>query len=114
VPEPVVVAIAAALAGRAAGNLYELVKRKFGGNRAATETLAAAEGAATTSAEVQALATALEDAERNDPAFSRELRTEWQASLSQHAETGGVINQVSGELSGKVVQARDVQGNVSL
>ncbi|HEV2783474.1 MAG TPA: hypothetical protein VGX25_29160 [Actinophytocola sp.] len=113
-PEPVLVAIAAALAGRAAGNLYDLVKRKFGGDRAATETLTAAGGAAEGSPQVLALATALEHAERDDPTFAHQLRTEWQAIFAQHAETAGVANQISGQISGKVVQARDIHGNLNL
>jgi hypothetical protein len=112
-PEPVLIAIAAALAGRAAGTLYDLVKKKFGGDRAASETLAAAEGAAQDSPHVLDLASALEQAERDDPEFSRELRGEWQGT-AQHADKGGVTNQISGQVSGKVVQARDLHGGVHL
>jgi hypothetical protein len=114
-PEPVLIAIAAALTGRAAGNLYDLVRKKFAGDRAATEALAAADGAANDSPQVLELANSLEHAEHDDPAFSRELRAEWQrTSVAQRAGGRGVANQVSGPVSGKVVQARDIGGNVDL
>jgi hypothetical protein len=114
-PEPVLVAIAAALTGRAAGSLYDLVNKRFARNPAAAEALAAAECAAKDSPEVAQLATALEVAERDDAAFSEALRVEWErASQTQHAEGSEVINQVSGKVSGNLVQARDVHGNITL
>jgi hypothetical protein len=112
-PEPVLIAIAAAIAGRAAGSLYDLVRKKFTGDQAATETLAAAEGTADNSPEVSKLTNILEQAERDDPAFSRELRAEWQRTLVEQRASGrGVANAVSGPVSGKVVQARDIRGGV--
>lgn len=111
-PEPVLVAIAAALAGKAATSLYELVKRKLSARAGATEALTAAEGAAPESPAVVALAHELERAERDDPGFATELRAEW-ATVSQQADRGGVANQITGPVTGNVVQARDIEGGVS-
>jgi hypothetical protein len=112
-PEPILISISAALAAKAATGLYDLVKRKFAKNPEAKAELEAADGAGPDSAPVHVLAERLETAEREDPEFSQALRAEW-ASVSQHAESGGVTNSITGNVSGKVVQARDIQGNVSL
>lgn len=109
-PEPVLVSIAAALAAKSATSLYELVKRKFSGRKEAQAALEAAEGAASDSAEVEALATQLADTERRDPAFATELRNAWQ---QVSATDGRVVNQITGNVSGKVVQARDIEGGVT-
>jgi hypothetical protein len=109
-PEPILVSIAAAVAAKSATSLYDLVKRKFGGRKEAEKALTVAEGAAPESAEVAALATHLEAAEAEDPAFATELRNTWQLVS---AREGGVVNQISGNVSGKVVQARDIEGGVS-
>jgi hypothetical protein len=110
-PEPVLVAIAAALAGKGVGSLYDMVKKKFTGRTEAIATLEAAADAAPESAEVQALSEELATAVRSDPRFGNELRSLWQ---SVTAETGGIVNQSTGTISGKVVQARDVAGGVSI
>jgi hypothetical protein len=111
-PEPVLVSIAAALAGKTVMSLYDLVKKKFGARAEAKAVLEAAEGAAPDSAEVKALAVELERTAAGDREFSEELRSLW-ASTQQHADNGAVNNQISGNVSGKVVQARDIEGNVS-
>lgn len=110
-PEPVLIAIAAALAGKAATSLYDLVKGKFRGRADADRVLAEAQGAAADSVEVAALADELRSAGDEDPAFAAELRTTWH-SVSQRADRGGVANQISG-VADKVVQARDIEGGVS-
>lgn len=112
-PEPILVSIAAALAGKAATSLYDLVKRKLAGRADAAEALAAAEGAEPGSDEVAALAQELADAERDDPEFAAELRAEWAGCVGQSAERGAIANQVGGSVSGRVVQARDIEGGVS-
>ncbi|MGH3858697.1 hypothetical protein [Actinokineospora sp.] len=111
-PEPVLVSIAAALAGKSVMSLYDLVKRKFSARAEAKAALEAAEGAAPGSDEVKALAVELERAAAGDQVFSDELRSLWVAT-QQHADNGAVNNQISGNVSGKVVQARDIEGNVS-
>jgi hypothetical protein len=93
-PEPILVAAAAALAAKAAGNLYDLVKRKFTGNKEAIAALDAAEGAAPDSPEVHALADQLANAAATDPEFS--------AAPHASASSGGVVNQVSGTVQGNL------------
>ncbi|KFZ76992.1 hypothetical protein ED92_38425 [Amycolatopsis sp. MJM2582] len=113
-PEPVLISLAAALAGRTVVGLYELVKKKFSEDPEATAALEAAEGAAEDSAEVENLRDRLAVAEADDPDFAQRLRSEWEKIGNVHqAETGGVVNTVTGDVSGKVVQARDVQGGIS-
>lgn len=111
-PEPVLVSIAAAIAGKSAMSLYDLVKRKFSARAEAKGVLEAAEGAAPGSDEVKALAVELERTAAVDRDFSDELRSLW-VSTQQRADNGAVNNQISGNVSGKVVQARDIEGNVS-
>lgn len=109
-PEPILVSIAAALAAKSATSLYELVKRKFTGRKEATAALEAAENATPDSPQVATLAAHLAAAESEDPAFGVELRHTWQQVNADH---GGVVNQITGNVSGKVVQARDIEGGVS-
>ncbi|MQA08570.1 MAG: hypothetical protein GEU98_08445 [Pseudonocardiaceae bacterium] len=111
-PEPILMSIAGALAARAATGLYELVKKKFSGNQEAEAALDAAEREPENSERISELATALESAEHEDPEFAGALRAEWQ-QVWQHAESGGVTNQISGSVDGKVVQARDIHGDIS-
>ncbi len=109
-PEPILVSIAAALAAKSMTSLYDLVKRKFAGHEEATKALEAASGAAPGSPEVAAVAGHLETASGEDPGFAAELRNTWQQVT---AERGGVVNQVHGTVTGKVVQARDIEGGVT-
>jgi len=112
VPEPILVSIAAALATKSATSLYELVKRKFTNrkDKDAIAALEAANGAAQDSQEVAAVATHLAAATKEDPAFEVELRNTWQ-QIS--ATQDGVVNQITGNITGKVVQARDIEGGIS-
>jgi hypothetical protein len=110
-PEPVLVSIAASLAGRAVAGLYELVRAKFADDPVATAALTAAEGAAPDSAEVRRLGESLERAERHDPDFGAQLRHAW--NRTDITQTGRVTNQLSGTVHGNVVQAGDIQGGVS-
>ena len=51
---------------------------------------------------------------QRDPGFAEELRVQWRAaSVELQADRGGVVNQFSGQAS-KVVQARDIHGDLSL
>jgi len=114
-PEPVLISIAAALASRTVVGLYKLVKAKFADDPEATAVLEAAEGAAEDSPAVGKLRDKLAKAEAEDAEFAQKLREEWKLSAgAQHAESGGIVNSVTGTVSGKVVQARDVQGGISL
>ncbi|MBE1489022.1 hypothetical protein [Plantactinospora soyae] len=50
-----------------------------------------------------------------DPAFAEEFRSRWvRAHAAVTVEQGGVVNSVSGDVSGNVVQARDVHGGINL
>jgi hypothetical protein len=110
VPEPILVSIAAALAAKSATSLYELVKQRFAGRTEAEAVLVAADGASPDSPEVVALATRLDTEQTEDPAFGVELRQVWQQTS---ASGDGVVNQITGNVSGKVVQARDIEGGIS-
>jgi hypothetical protein len=112
-PEVILVEIAAALAAKTAESLYDLVREKFAGRKKALDTLAAADGAEPGSPQVVALAAELETAEAYDERFAGRLRAEWAAVQNQAAPSGGgVANQISGTVTGNVVQARDIHGDV--
>jgi hypothetical protein len=117
VPDPILVEIAAALAAKAAESLYDLVKGKFARRGKALEALDAAAGAPAGSPRVLALAEELAMAEAYDPAFSEQLRAQWTAikALTVASPSGdAIVNTISGQVTGNVVQARDIQGNISL
>lgn len=109
-PEPILVSIAAALAAKSVASLYDLVRRRFAGREEAVAALEAAEGAPPDSPEVVALADRLAAEEAGDPAFRQELRQTWQ---QVKVSGDGVVNQIYGDVSGKVVQARDIEGDIS-
>ena len=113
--DSILVAIAASLADKSVGSLYDFVKSTFTRHPAALSALSAAEGAAPESPEVRALAEELQKAEAADPAFRDQLRSEWAEAVSAtgHADHGGTINQISGHV-GKAVQARDIHGDITL
>jgi hypothetical protein len=93
--------------------LYQLIKAKSADNPDASAVLDAAEGAAEDSAEVRELAATLEKKQATDLTFGTYLRQEWErATVEQHAECDGVTNQVSGQVSGNLVRARDIQGGI--
>lgn len=113
-PEPILMAIATSLATKAATGIYDLVKKKFSGDKKAIAALESAKAAPSDETAVKALAERLEVAEADDAEFAGALRSEWQnVQVDQHAERGGVTNSVTGNVSGKVVQARDIHGNVT-
>ncbi|MGO1050613.1 hypothetical protein [Crossiella sp. CA198] len=112
-PEPVLADVAAALATGGYAGLYELVKVRFEVDRKASRALAAAGGAAEDSPRVLELTAALARIVAVDPEFRERLRGEWdKVDVSQHAETGGVVNHISGKVTGNVVQARDIHGDI--
>lgn len=109
-PEPILVTIAAALAGKSIGNLYDLVRKKFADRKQAAGALEAARGAAPDAPEVLILSEHLAEATDSDPDFAAALNATW-AQLS--ASGDGVVNQVSGTVHGNLVQARDITGNIT-
>lgn len=113
-PDPILVSIAAALAGKGATGLYDLVKKKFAGSPQATRALDDVEGSPPDSPEVHALGEELTRAESSDPQFAADLRAMWGHVLTQQrADNGGVVNGITGTVSGNVLQARDIEGGVS-
>lgn len=104
-PDVILVEIAAALASKATESLYNLVRDKFKGQKS-LEVLAAADGAAPDSPQVVALAEELATAAANDGQFAARLRAEWD-------QTAGVVNKISGTVTGNVVQARDIHGDIT-
>ena len=107
--EPFFLTVATALATQSVDALFQLVKRKFADRREAKKALEAAAGAAVGSPEIVAVAGHLAAAADEDPAFDAELRQTWSATASE----GGVVNQITGNVTGKVVQARDIEGGIS-
>ncbi|MFC5286717.1 hypothetical protein ACFPM7_06610 [Actinokineospora guangxiensis] len=113
-PEPFLISIAAALAGRGASSLYELVKTKLANRPAATAALESAKGKPADSPEVVVLADHLQQATAEEPGFRDQLTATWNASkVDQTASSGGVTNTISGDISGSALQTRDINGNVS-
>jgi hypothetical protein len=113
-PDPILVSIAAALAGKGATGLYDLVKKKLAGSPQATRALDDAECSPPDSPEVHALSEELARAESSDPQFAADLRAMWGHVLTQQrADNGGVVNGITGTVSGNVLQARDIEGGVS-
>lgn len=116
-PDPVMIAIASAIAGKttealttgarnALDKLVALIRNRFSADHAAHEALTAGEPAP--------IAAHLERLAAQDPTFDQQLRTAWGQTATQlHAEHGGVVNEVSGNVAGNVVQARDITGGIS-
>jgi hypothetical protein len=83
-----------------------LVRKRFGGDPAAQTALESAQEKPDDQSRTRSLRDALEQAATADPEFGEQLRALWrQASTELNASHGGVINQVSGTVSGNVVQA---------
>jgi hypothetical protein len=58
--------------------------------------------------------TTLAGAEAADPEFAQRLRTEWERFGGDlHGESDGVVNNISGEVRGNVLQARDIHGDIT-
>ncbi|MBY8863899.1 hypothetical protein K7711_46070 [Nocardia sp. CA2R105] len=112
--EPVLISIASSIAAKAAGGVYDLVRQKFAKTRETTAVLDEAAGAPEDSTEVLNLAKALERAEQTDTEFGTRLRAEWaKLAIDGRVGDGSLTNDVSGSVSGNVVQARDIQGNIT-
>lgn len=110
--EPILVSIAAAIAAKSATGIYDLVKRRFGREPKALQALDAAESAPEDQAAITMLAEQLQLTEANDPAFASALRTEWE-KLPPAQRAGAVVNHITGPVTGKVVQAGEIHGNIT-
>jgi hypothetical protein len=116
--DPMIIAVAAEVAGRLTESLAAGAKSAVSGlvrairNRLATDdeanrALAEADEAPADDDRLAVLAAQMARLAAQDPEFAEQLR-----SLSVHAERGGIVNQQSGTVSGHVVQARDIKGGV--
>ncbi|QSB13100.1 hypothetical protein JQS43_15795 [Natronosporangium hydrolyticum] len=125
VDEEFLTALATALAGKVAHGLSEagraayqrlvrFVRGRFQADQAAEGVLAAAEADPSDHERLVELRAALARLAADDPQFDAELRTRWR-ELQPHltAAAGSVRNTIAGDVSGNVVQARDVQGGIS-
>lgn len=112
--DPILTSVATTLATKAAGALYDLVSKAFRRRPEARRALEAAQGAAPDSEPVRALAERLSEVTAADPEFDRELRTRWEdVRTDVRADHGGVANQITGNVTGKVIQAGNITGNIS-
>lgn len=123
--DPMLVAVAAAVAGKiteaaaagaktALGNLIKLVRTRLARDDAAQAALAEAEQVPNDASRVTSLAAELGRLVKEDTKFAAQLRSTWsEARVYLQAQQDGTINQVSGAVSGHVVQARDIDGGVS-
>ena len=104
--DPIWMSVATALATKAAGSLFDLVKKRFSKNPERARALESASGAAADSAEVGTLAEALAATEREEPGFGAELRA---------AMTKVDVRNVVGPVTGNVVQiAGDMTGDLNM
>jgi hypothetical protein len=118
-PDPVMMAIATAVAGKATESLTDqasktvaaivrLIREKFRGRPDNLPVLDAADDDRT---RIEELAALLGRASTEDPAFGSELRALW--TQMGMATGDGVVNVFHGHAD-KVVQLRDVQGNLNI
>jgi hypothetical protein len=126
VPDPIMIAVAVALAtnavdgmsqvGRSAfAALTRLVRRQLSRDPDSQKTLATVQSHPDDEVAIGRLAEALHGAAAYDGAFADELRRLWSGvrAESSIAVDGGVTNRVSGTVNGAVVQARDVSGGIA-
>jgi len=118
--DPITVAIASAVAGKATEALsdqarqaiaaiIQRVKEKFRGHPAKLATLDAVRD---DHARVEELAILLDEASAEDPEFGSQIRALWNHTGLTAAD-GGVVNLFHGEAD-KVIQMRDVHGDLNI
>ena len=99
-------------AGREAlASLMHLVRRKATGHRELRASLVAEPTSPEGDDRAVELRRALGDAAR-DPSFDQELRRRWANFPQTTVRADAVTNTVSGQVTGSVVQARDISGGV--
>lgn len=123
--DPITVAIATAIAGKAVEIVGEpakeavaaitrKVREKFRNRPADQATLVAAEADPQSSERVADLAAALHHAALEDPSFDTDLRELWsQVRVNANAQLDGVVNTFHGQAD-KVIQMRDVHGGLTI
>lgn len=120
--DPVTLAVAAAIAGKVSESLTDAarsalkrlrraVRERFFDTPEARRALEAAQEDPDDEPALARLSAYVSEAEERDPAIRR-LTDELRSHLS--ATHGGVINHISGDVRGNVVQARDITGGVHL
>lgn len=123
--DPIMIAVATAIAAKAAEGLSEAGRAAFSRlvqrvrSRLDTEpdgaqTLDSAERDPGDARLVERLAATLSAAAERDPAFGAEVARLWsEARAGAVATHDGVVNQQSGTVGGNVIQARDVSGGIT-
>jgi hypothetical protein len=123
--ETVLAAVAAAVASQtvegltdacraAFTTLMRLVRDKVADLPSSAAVLAAAQAEPSDPERLGALRAELQRAVAGSPQFADALACQWrQVSPVSQASGGGVVNTVTGDVGGPVVQARDIGGGVS-
>ncbi len=118
--DAVVLAVASALASKAAeaafaagrsacGALVKVVRDRFSRDDSAAKALEVAQRRPEDEWALTELARALECIMKEDASFAAEIRDLWpRARMELSAAEGGVVNSVTGTVSGHLIQARDV------
>jgi hypothetical protein len=95
-------------------SLMRLVGNKLGDEPSSAARLAAAQADPLDAERLAALRAELQRVVTGNPQFAAELSAAWlQVRPATHASDGGVANAVTGNVSGHLVQARDIDGGVS-
>ncbi|MBO4163309.1 hypothetical protein [Micromonospora antibiotica] len=121
--DPILTAVAVALSTRAVEGLTDaarealasvmrLVRRKAAEHRALRAALTAEPTSGGSDDRAVGLHRALVDAADRDPDFDQELRRRWETFHQTTVRADAVTNTVSGQVTGPVVQARDISGGV--
>jgi hypothetical protein len=124
-PDPVMLAVATALAVRTAeaavtggsvglASLIRLVRRRFSASPDALKTLEDAQGAPNDPESVRALAGSLARFAAQDRDFDADLRALWTQVNNTNHGAGSVVNLNSGTISGSLLQGRDFTLNGQL
>jgi hypothetical protein len=93
--------------------LVRLVRERFGRNTGEAEVLEAALAHPDDQQRRTDLAAVLAETMLRDPTFAEQVQVHWRAvSAELTVDHGGVVNQFSGQAE-KVIQARDVDGDIS-
>ena len=93
--------------------LGQLIRKRLRRNSPDQDALEAAIETPRDTAAVERLARIIEQQMRDDPAFAEQVRDLW-TSYKDAEHEGAVTNAIHGTVHGSVVQARDVQGGITL
>lgn len=111
--DPFFVSVTAALVGKAVGSLYETVRKRLQGDTTATQELERVTSGQATESELEGFARLLQETATSDGQFKADLEVEFGRQVAgSSAGDDAVSNVIGGNVSGKVVQARDIDGGV--